>query len=274
MRMRSRRLRLPIGVLAVALLGAPAAGAEMRDPGRFAAGDAAYEARRDHDRALEALAEFERLFEADPGDWEAAWRVAMASYYAGIRVADDSDEKRRYFERGREAGKAAVRLRDACAPCHLWTGVNTALYGDEVGVFKMVRSLGDVKDHLERSIEIDPAYANTAALRILGNLEERVPGILGGSNDRAERYYRRALKVDPGEPLNYLFYARFLRSERGDRKRALDVALRGLEVPRPGEERVESVDALRSLDRLVEELGSVSADNTPHMRGVIKGRRR
>jgi tetratricopeptide (TPR) repeat protein len=101
-----------------------------------------------------------------------------------------------------------------------------------------------------------------------------VPGILGGSNDRAERYYKRALDVDPGEPLNYLFYARFLKSERGNRRGALELALQGLKVPPPGDERVESVDALRSLDSLVTELGKVSTERPSRRRWGAKGRRR
>src|SRR5205814_2104311 len=142
-----------------------------------------------------------------PDDTEASWRLAMACYYLGQRVletAPESDREKIYAE-GRDAGEAAIRTASSpCAPCEFWTAINMALYGQSVGVFKMLFSLNSIRKHLEASIAADPKYAFGGAQRLLGKIYESIPGILGGSNRKARDYYQEAVGVAPDEPLNYL----------------------------------------------------------------------
>ena len=76
-----------------------------------------------------------------------------------------------------------------------------------------------------------------------------VPFFLGGSKKRARENYQLALAIDPAEPLNYLYYARFL-VKRRELKAALKLTRRGLEQPEPGPERVESRNAYAQLQAL------------------------
>ena len=49
-----------------------------------------------------------RAAEQKPQDVDVAWHLALTCYYMGIRVLDDSDEKKRMFLEGRETALAAI----------------------------------------------------------------------------------------------------------------------------------------------------------------------
>ena len=224
---------------------------------RFSEADQAYLQRADPDRVEFAHQRYEALYGADPGDWEAAWRLSMTCYYMGGRVAKGKAEKETLYAEGRDVALQAVKLNPDCAPCQLLAGINMALYGESVGVVKMIFTLRPIRRHLRKSLELDPYFAEGAAARTLATIDQAVPFFLGGSKKRALQYYERALEIDPEEPLNYLFYARFLEKRREYRS-ALSLVERGLALPRPGPERVESEhawDLLKGLEpKLREEL--------------------
>lgn len=48
---------------------------------------------------------------------------------------------------------------------------------------------------LERSVELDPAYADAGALGVMGTVEASFPELFGGSLETARKYYDRALEV-------------------------------------------------------------------------------
>jgi hypothetical protein len=48
---------------------------------------------------------------------------------------------------------------------------------------------------LERSVELDPGYADAGGLGVLGTVEASFPALFGGSPDKAKNYYDRALEV-------------------------------------------------------------------------------
>jgi tetratricopeptide (TPR) repeat protein len=61
-----------------------------------------------------------------------------------------------------------------------------------------VADLGDApvaRALLERSVELDPGYADAGGLGVLGTVEASFPELFGGSLDKAKIYYERALEV-------------------------------------------------------------------------------
>lgn len=238
--------KLVISILFAACTAVPAAASD-----RFSAADALFLDRSDKMKASEALELYRKFRAADPDDAEAAWRVSMACYYAGFEIAKDGASKKQLYAEGRDAGMAAVRLAPDSAPANFWTAVNMALYGQTVGVLKMLFTLGTVRAYLVKSVSIDPSYAYGGGYRILGKIEQELPGILGGSNERARSYYEKAIAAAPDEPLNYLFMADLTLKAYKDRLKALDYAVKGLEVPAPDASRHESIWALVELNKFV-----------------------
>lgn len=222
------------------------------EPIQIKLGDEAFRERQSPEQARLALESYRAAYLKTPSDPEVAWRLAMACYFVGLRLTQDADTKRSLFAEGRDAGEKSISLAPHCAACHFWTAINSALYGQTVGVFKMLFSLDEIRDHLKATIDIDPSYAYGGAYRVLGLIEQKLPGILGGSNTRARDDFQKAVAVAPDEPLNYLFLARLLKDEFNAPQGAYEVARQALTLPAPTHDRLESREALADLKALIE----------------------
>lgn len=225
-------------------------------PSLLTRGDAAYRNRADERKAYEALELYRESVAVDPKSVEALWRLSMACHFIGMRIVKTEEEKVPLFEEGKAAGKKAIAEDPECAPCHFWTAINQALYGEAKGVFKMLFSLKEIEKHLYQTLEIDPQYAVGGAYRVLGAIQEKLPGILGGSNEAAKRFYESAIAAVPEEPLNYLFLARLLNTEFSDSASAKKVAATGLSFPLPPQDHIESLEARQELKELLSAIGT------------------
>ncbi len=249
---------------------------DVDSPERFKEADDAFRARADHERARLAARRYGEIYAADPEDWEAAWRLSMACYFMGVRVVEGKEEQEAFYAKGRDAARRAIELAPDCATCHLFAGINMALYGDSVGVIKMLFSVRQIRSHLKQSLALDPRLANGAAARTLALIDQKLPRVLGGSHKRAKAYFEQAIELDPDEPLNYLYYAEFLNKTKRDPKAALVIAERGRLVPQPPAARLESLSAVEDLTTLVAALKQRVAQ--PPRKSTLgvrrKGRRR
>jgi tetratricopeptide (TPR) repeat protein len=203
-------------------------------------------ARLDAPAARARLAELrERIAggkEPDPG-----CEFSMATYFVGLRIETNDDTKRELFREGFEVAERAVLRHPDSVPCRFWSAINAALYGQSVGPFRTFKMLPKVRERLFEVIRRDPGYAWAGAWRLLGLIEQRLPGILGGSNRRAREYFERAIEAAPDEPLNHLFLARLLRDELGLRQEARAAAARGASIDGLSGDRLESFEALEEL---------------------------
>jgi len=223
------------------------------DEGPLGPGRQAYRERRDPARALESYELFKAVVAEHPDDPVALWHLSMSCYYLGQRVYQSTDDRRRIFEEGHKIAETAAERAPDCAPCHMLAGVNQALWGQEVGIFRVISGLPRVKRHLQLSTDLDPTFAGASALRVRSQIARVLPSWLGGGKKRARSYLHRAIEMAPNEPLNYYFLAKLLLKDYGDRDQALEVARRGLAVPPPGPEFVESVDSMGRLRSFVKQ---------------------
>jgi hypothetical protein len=233
----------------VVLLSAELYGSPLLDRG-----DGAFRDRRNPKRAREALEIYREARQKDPKNAQVLWRLAMATQFVGHRLAKADDEKLELFGEGRDAATEAAKLDPDCGPCHFWAGINRAQYGSTSGIFRTIATLGIVRQNLERAAEIDPSYAFGGPNRVLGLIDQKVPGILGGSNSRAVEHFEKAIQAAPDSPLNYLFLAQHHRLEREDDaafRETLKRAKQKVKVPPPAE--VESYEAWRELTKITKE---------------------
>ncbi len=215
-------------------------------------GDLAFKNRKEQPSALAALANYRAAHHASPDDAAAAWRLSMGCYFVGLRFTKDAGKRKELYDEGRKVALGAADRDKNCVPCHFWGSINLALYGDAVGALKMFFALGEIRDHLKQSLALDASYAYGGAYRLLGLIEQKLPGILGGSNDRAREYFERAIEVAPDEPLNYLFLTKLLKEELDDKPMAAITLKRGKALPVPSGERLESLEALAELKSLAD----------------------
>jgi hypothetical protein len=214
-------------------------------------GDRLYRQRADETKAKQALEIYREFAEKNPMSSEAAWRRSMGCYFVGLRFEKNQDQREKLYAEGRESGRNAIRFAaKPCAECEFWTAINMALYGKEVGPIHTLVTLQEIEAHLRKSIAINPAYADGGAYRLLALIQQKLPGILGGSNQLAQNYYQHAIDAAPEAPLNYLFFSKFENEEFHDLNKANQILLTGLKVKEPAPEELEEKEAWVELHAL------------------------
>lgn len=223
----------------------------------FTYADSNFRRRVDESFARAAQRNYLAIYRQHPTNEDAAWRLAMANQFVGMRFERNSEEKKQFFAQGRDVARECVNNNPSSVPCHFWFAINSALYGETVGAIQMLSSLSTILSHLRTVTELDASYAFGGSDRVMGLIFQKLPGILGGSNSRAKEHLERAIEASPNEPMNYLFLARLLAGEFNEKEQALKMAQRGLLTPAPPVERVESNEAISELRALVVSLKSL-----------------
>ena len=130
--------------------------------------------------------------DADAETWIALSRVCFI--WGDIR-ATTTEEKLAAYAQGREAGRHAITLAPRATLAHLFYGINTGRWGQTKGVVRSLFLLPEVREAIRQTLDLDPRLPGAYALA--GNVDYEVPGIFGGSLERAEGHFRHGLGVDP-----------------------------------------------------------------------------
>ena len=189
-------------VILIALVAAGSAAAQQGDP------DALYRGREDLAKAKEAAGIWQTRFTANPRDFESAWKLARMTYWLGEH--DVEDARRKWLERGVEAGKAAAALEPKRPEGHFWTAANMGALAESFGLRQGLRYRGPIRDELEVVLKLDPAYMQGSADRALGRWYHRVPGLFGGDKKKAEAHLRKSLTYNPDSTISHFFLAETL----------------------------------------------------------------
>jgi tetratricopeptide (TPR) repeat protein len=142
---------------------------------------------------------------ADPGSYDAAWRLAKFNYYLATHT-DDKQERDAAFRQGIEAGKTAVELQDGKPDGHFWLGAN---YGGsaQVSTLAGLAAVGDIKREMETVLRLDEGYQNGSAYMVLGILYLESPALLGGSPEMAVSELEKGVKIGDANAFLHLHLA-------------------------------------------------------------------
>ena len=146
--------------------------------------------------------------ENDPTSFEAAWKLARVDYWLGAHAPQE--ERRRFLENGIEAARKAVALEPNRPEGHFWLAANMGTLAESFGLRAGLKYRGPVKEELETVLRIDPSFMNGSADRVLGRWYDRVPGLFGGSDKKAEAHLRASLKYDEHSTVSRYFLAELL----------------------------------------------------------------
>jgi tetratricopeptide (TPR) repeat protein len=136
----------------------------------------------------------EQAAKADPHPDTLVALSRVSFIWGDIRAATEQ-EKLAAYDRGREAGKRAVERQPKNALAHLWYGINTGRWGQTKGIVRSLFLLPTVQEEIRIALELDPRL--TGAYALAGNVYYEVPGLLGGSLEKAEEMFRKGLALDP-----------------------------------------------------------------------------
>ena len=212
------KLRFPILFLLAALSGAAARAAESPAT-LIPRGDSVFAGRTLSTGAAEAIQYYDEAIKANPKDGEALWRRARAEHWLGDHAEAKAD-KTKYLEKAIDDGKAAIELLPQSPDAHFWLGAAYGSYGEVKGIMKSLHMVGPIRQEMQAINKINERFQGGAGYRVLGIVDYKVPGFVGGSKSRARIELGQALNIDPANAFNLYYMAEFL-SQTGDRMQAL-----------------------------------------------------
>ena len=165
--------------------------------------------------AKKAASIWQARIDRDPKDFEAAWKRARAGYWIGGHEKEQSDRDGAY-ELAMTAARVAIAARPNAPEGHFWLAANMGGYAEDHGIRGGLKYRGDIRDSLEKTLALDPAFLQGSADRALGRWYYKVPGLFGGSKRKSEEHLRKALTYNPRSIISHIFLAETL--EALDRK--------------------------------------------------------
>jgi tetratricopeptide (TPR) repeat protein len=170
--------------------------------------DALYRQRAMPGNAEAAAALWQQQLDANPADADAAWKLARAMYWIGTHGPDAA--RRGALERGVAAARQAAMHAPGRPEGHFWMAANMGTLAESFGMRQGLRYRGAIKDALETVLRIDPAFQQGSADRALGRWYHKVPGLFGGSKQKAEEHLRKSLTYNPNSTASRFFLAETL----------------------------------------------------------------
>lgn len=177
-----------------------------------------YEQRGDLQKARRAAGLYRRVLEQNPRNEQAALRLASLYVWLGVHQKE-RDQELAYYQRAVKVASRAVKLYPDHPGPHYWLGVAYGLMADTCNFLRALEFIQPLKKQMKRLMELDPSYEYGGPYRVLGRLYTKLPALMGGDLDLAERYLRKAVSLGPGYWLNHLYLAAVL-LEKGKEKEA------------------------------------------------------
>ena len=182
----------------------------------LAQADEFYKKREDLAQLRAAIAALRRARTIDYSNYEAAWKLAKFNYYLGEHTTD-KEERDAAFREGIQAGEIAVRLQPDRPEGHFWLGANLGGRAEAQGALAGLTSVDDIRREMEAVIRIDESYQAGSAYMVLGQVEMKLPGMLGGNRKRAVELMERGLQFGAGNAFLRLRLAEaYLAAKRPD----------------------------------------------------------
>jgi len=174
----------------------------------------------DPERDKESLAVVEKSLVKYGSTYQFLWRASRACYFVGDHIAEA--EKARLFERGIETGRLAISLEPNAVEGHFWLAANYGGLAEQKGPFKALQMIKKIRAGMETVIRLNELYENGGAYLALGEMDKRLPGIIGGNLDRAILRLEKGLSVAPNNLEIKLSLAEaYLERKRKDEARPL-----------------------------------------------------
>lgn len=212
----------------------------------IAQADQLYAQREDLLRLRQGVVMLRQARTADPGSYEAAWRLAKFNYYLATHA--EGDERDKAFREGIEGGKAAVALQANKPEGHFWLGAN---YGGslEEGTIFGLATVSDLRSEMETVLKLDEGFQNGSAYMVLGLVDLKSPKLLGGDSKKAVEEMEKGLRFGETNALLRLHlaeaYQEVGRSE--DARKQLNAIINMTADPNYLPEYKEAVTAARQL---------------------------
>jgi hypothetical protein len=195
-------------------------------------GDVAYSKREDVLQAKIAMITYERAAAADSKvAAECFWKASRSAWWLGEQATERA-EKLQYFSNGIKFAQNAIVVNPDTVEAHFWLGANEGSYGDSKGVMKSLSLVKPIRHEMAEVIRLDDHYSGGGAYRVLGVVDYKVPGFMGGNKKRAKLELEKALVMGTDNPFNYYYLAEYYKitGDNAKKKAELDI-LHAIQAP-------------------------------------------
>ena len=157
--------------------------------------DQLYAQREDLMRIRQGVVLLRQAQTADPGSYDAAWRLAKFNYYLATHT--DGHESDKAFRDGIEACKSANSFQADRPEGHFWLGANYGGSLEKSAVFGLA-TVEDVRNEMQTVLRLDEGYQDGSAYMVLGLVDLKTPALLGGDRQKAVETMEKGLRFGEG----------------------------------------------------------------------------
>ncbi len=186
----------------------------------------------DKENALKAKELAWQIMEKEPGNVNALVLISRIYLFSGENLEKEED-KRAAYEKGTEYAKKALGLDLKNANAHFYYGAGLGRCAQLKGIFNAIGSAGEIKKEFEKALELDPKHP--VAKVALANYYYQVPGLFGGSTEKAIELLKEALELYPNLTMASVDLARIYKNQ-GKKKEALALLEKVVENKTPAPE--------------------------------------
>ena len=166
----------------------------------------------DLSKIKESIRILENVVKSDPTNVEAMIIISRAFLTYGDLVPKTDDERIKAYKSGKMWAEKALKVDENSAQAHLWYFANLGRLQEIKGLLYGLRTLPELKKHILKAYELAPS--DVMIVEALGVFYRDAPGIVGGDLEKAEKFLREAIKIDPNYTLSYLDLAVLLYNKK------------------------------------------------------------
>jgi hypothetical protein len=210
------------------------------DATTVADGEAAWNARKDPTKLMEAIGKWEAVAAAG-ADADLYAKLSRAWYLAGERYAfEEKNDKRdeayqkgldwatkslklsapefvKLMNDGKQHAEAITKAPKEAIPAMYWYAANLGKWAATKGFATRLRYKDDIKATIDHIKSMDDKFFYAAPWRYLGGYEAQTAGLAGGSLEKSEENFKKAVELAPGYLGTKVLWADYLCTKRQDK---------------------------------------------------------
>lgn len=213
----------------------------------LAESDKLFDQRQDLSKLKEAIAKLVKARRENAKNFEVEWRLSKYNYYLG-RHSQDAKEQEKALEDGKAMGKLAMKTDPSKPDGHFWFAANIGEQSNRNPIIVGTGSIGEIREAMNKVIEIQPNYEMASAYDVLGQLEIGSI-ILGGSVEKGIEYFEKGIELEKynGETRVHLAEAYLKVDRNADAKKQLDFVIQMKPNPAYLPEYAQQVERAKKL---------------------------
>ncbi|PYS91736.1 MAG: hypothetical protein DMF62_01915 [Acidobacteria bacterium] len=209
--------------------------------------DKLFDQRADLSKLRDAIANMNRARRENAKSFDIEARLARYNYYLG-RHSEDEKEREKAFEDGKAAAKSASKMEPNKPDGYFWFGANLGEQSNRNPLAIGVHSIDEIREAMNKVIDIQPNYEMASAYDVLGQLELGTR-LLGGKPEKAVEFLEKGIELEKlnGETRVHLAEAYLVLGKDAEARKQLDYVLQMKPNPAYLPEYAEQVEKAKKM---------------------------